>query len=59
MPQLQPAIRGLAQLFSEAETVTLHLSEQRNFFRGLTAECPFQPVMPVIAMQGPVDHHKS
>ena len=57
--QLQPAAAGLVQCLGEPQAVGLHISRQGRLFLGISAEGALQAVIPVVAVQGPVEHHQA
>jgi hypothetical protein len=56
---LQPASRGLAQGGGEGKAVGPHLLEQASHSGWIATEGPLQVLVPVVAMQGPVQHHQA
>ena len=56
---LQPARRGLLQGRSKALAMGLHVGVERRAHSRVGVEGALQVTVPVVAVQGPVEHHQT
>ena len=59
MAQLKPAPTCLLKCVRKLHAVVLHLGRKGGFLIWVTTKGALQPMVPVIAVQRPVEHHKA